>query len=328
MSPSSVSLSVITPVYNAASWLPEYLRSMRQQSLHDWQLICVDDGSTDDSLSLLNEAAEADSRLLVLHQENAGPSAARNAALEQANGRYITFVDADDTLEPDYLQAMLEAAETLKADVVVSGWTCVGTDGRREVHAVESQEARCLEASPAVVEQLPKHACARLYDRRVWQQAGAHFPETLRYGEDTVFHYCLYPYCHRVARISHTGYLYRTSSGSLSAHARQLSFRMVEGAEYLEGFYAARGLMESQRENLLRYAVHALRRIRSLAPMECQQEVSQRLRALMQRIGVQAEDLTCLRRRDARLLTRILKGKDSPGWGWYGRRLNRWLRGK
>ncbi len=328
MSLSPVPLSVITPVYNAAVWLPEYLRSMRQQTLQDWQLICVDDGSTDDSLSLLNAAAEADPRLLVLHQENAGPSAARNAALEQATGRYITFVDADDTLEPDYLQAMLEAAETLKADVVVSGWTCVGKDGRREVHPVESQEVRCLEASPAVMAQLPKHACARLYLRSVWLQSGAHFPENLRYGEDTVFHYCLYPYCHRVARISHAGYLYRTSSGSLSAHARQLSFRMMEGAEYLEGFYGARGLMESQRENLLRYAVHALRRIRSLAPLECQREVSQRLRALMQRIGVQAEDLTCLRHRDARLLTRILKGKDSPGWSWYARRLSRWLRGK
>ena len=328
MSLSPVSLSVITPVYNAAAWLPEYLQSMRQQSLQDWQLICVDDGSADDSLSLLRAAAEADSRLLVLHQENAGPSAARNVALEQATGRYITFVDADDTLEPDYLQAMLEAAESQKADVVVSGWTCVGRDGWREVHAVESQKVRCLEASPAVVGQLPKHACARLYARHVWQQSGARFPENLRYGEDTVFHYCLYPYCRRVARIPHTGYLYRASSGSLSAHARELSFRMVEGAEYLEGFYGERGMLESQRENLLRYAIHALRRVRSMAPPECQREVSRRLRALMQRIGVQVADLTCLRRRDARLLARILKGKDGPGWGWYVRRLSRWLRGK
>lgn len=326
-SSSPAALSIVTPVYNAAPWLPDFLRSLQEQTLKDWQLICVDDGSTDDSLALLTEAAAKDDRLEVLHQENAGPSAARNAALDRASGRYVTFVDADDTLEPDYLQALLAAAETLGADVVVSGWTYVAPHSR-ERHSV-AKAALCIEeATPAVLEALPKHACARLYARRVLEESGARFPENLRYGEDTVFHYCVYPFCRKVVRLAHEGYLYRASSGSLSAHARQLVIRMLEGAEYLEDFYCRHHLLETQRENLLRYLVHALRRIRSMAPARCQRLASQRLRALMQRAGMQEEDLGCLRRKDARALHRIRLGQDSPGLAWYAKRLSRWLRGK
>lgn len=322
-----VALSIVTPVYNAAPWLPDFLQSLRGQTLQNWQLICVDDGSTDDSLALLRDAAAGDGRLLVLHQENAGPSAARNAALERVSGRYVTFVDADDTLEPDYLQTLLEAAVATGADVVVSGWTYVASQ-RQEAHSVTEEPVLTEEATPAVLEELPKHACARLYARRVLEQSGARFPEGLRYGEDTVFHYGVYPYCHKVARVAHKGYLYRASAGSLSAHSRQSVVHMVEGAEYLEHFYRERLMLEAQRENLLRYVVHALRRIRSMAPASCQRQAGQRLRGVVQRAGAQEEELNRLRRKDARVLRRLLAGGVGPGLGWYAKRLSRWLRGK
>ena len=93
-------LSIIMPVYNAATTLEASLESVFSQSLHDFELICVDDGSTDESPKLLRAAAERDGRVRVLTQNNAGAGAARNAGMATARGRYISFLDPDD-LYPD-----------------------------------------------------------------------------------------------------------------------------------------------------------------------------------------------------------------------------------
>ncbi len=93
-------LSIIVPVYNVAAYLRDCLNSVRAQTCKDWQCICIDDGSTDESNEILNEFQNLDSRFVVIYQQNQGVSAARNAGLKVATGDWMGFLDGDDILSP------------------------------------------------------------------------------------------------------------------------------------------------------------------------------------------------------------------------------------
>ena len=99
--------SIIIPVYNVAPYLRECLDSVLAQTFTDWEAICVDDGSTDSSGVILDEYAVRDSRFRVIHQSNSGVSAARNAALDVAKGKWFLFLDGDDILRADGLETFL-----------------------------------------------------------------------------------------------------------------------------------------------------------------------------------------------------------------------------
>lgn len=102
-------LSVVIPVYNAANYLEECLFSIIDQKYKNIEIICVDDGSTDNSITILEKWKKKDNRINVIHQENNGPSSARNKGLEYAHGDYITFVDADDFVKNEiYLSSISE----------------------------------------------------------------------------------------------------------------------------------------------------------------------------------------------------------------------------
>ena len=111
-------ISIIIPVYNAASYLERSVGSVRNQTYKNLEIITVDDGSKDDSLKILNGFASSDSRIRVVHKENGGSSTARNAGLKEATGEYIGFIDADDYIEPDMYENLAKILdEDPKADV-------------------------------------------------------------------------------------------------------------------------------------------------------------------------------------------------------------------
>ncbi len=114
-----VKVSVIIPVYNAELYLEECLDSVCSQTLKEIEIICVDDGSTDDSLQILKRYAAADSRIKVLSQPNLFAGVARNNGMAHAAGRYLSFLDADDYFDTDMLEQMYNAAEKRNADAVV-----------------------------------------------------------------------------------------------------------------------------------------------------------------------------------------------------------------
>ena len=93
-------VSVVVPVYNVETYLPQCIDSIRAQTLEDIEIVCVDDGSTDRSGALLDLYARLDERMVVIHKANAGVSAARNDGIEAARGDIVCFVDSDDVLMP------------------------------------------------------------------------------------------------------------------------------------------------------------------------------------------------------------------------------------
>lgn len=116
-------ISVIIPVYNSEKYISDCLNSIINQSLKDIEIICINDGSTDNSLNILNKYALKDSRIKVITQVNTGNGAgsARNRGIENAKGEYISFIDSDDYIDADYLQKMYKAAKEYDADVACSG---------------------------------------------------------------------------------------------------------------------------------------------------------------------------------------------------------------
>ena len=100
-------VSVITPAWNAAAHIGETIASVRAQTFADWEWLIVDDGSTDDTVALIEQAAAVDPRIRLLRQEHGGPSGARNLAMAAASGRFFAFLDSDDVWYPAFLQAQL-----------------------------------------------------------------------------------------------------------------------------------------------------------------------------------------------------------------------------
>lgn len=112
-------VSVVLPIYNAADYVADGIRSLTSQTLIDIEIICVDDGSTDGTPALLDELALEDARIVVIHEENGGAGSARNAGLAVATGEYLSLLDIDDFFEPDMLQKAYEAAKRDDLDIVV-----------------------------------------------------------------------------------------------------------------------------------------------------------------------------------------------------------------
>ena len=113
-------LSIIVPVYKVEQYLPRCLDSILAQTFTDFELILIDDGSPDNCGVIMEEYASRDSRIITIHQENKGVSAARNAGLRIAKGKYIGFVDSDDWIDPEFYERMITAGEAEKAEVICS----------------------------------------------------------------------------------------------------------------------------------------------------------------------------------------------------------------
>ena len=111
-------VSVIIPVYNVEKYLSECIDSVLRQSLSDMEIICIDDGSTDGSAQILEEYRKKDRRIKVIHQKNAGASAARNAGIANASGEYIYFLDSDDYIDPAALEFLSNEMDKDRLDVL------------------------------------------------------------------------------------------------------------------------------------------------------------------------------------------------------------------
>jgi len=121
-------ISIIIPVYNIARWLESCLQSVLGQTFSALEVIAVNDGSTDTSLSVLENFARQDKRLKIITQPNQGPAAARYTGIQAAQGKWILFVDGDDLLAPDYCEKLYEASERFQADLVLASVKYVGEE--------------------------------------------------------------------------------------------------------------------------------------------------------------------------------------------------------
>ena len=120
MEENKIKISVMVPIYNTSQYLEKCLKSIISQSLKEIEIICVNDGSTDNSLEILEEFAKEDKRIIIVNKKNGGLTSARNAALKIARGKYCLNIDSDDWIEQEYFKDMYEKAEQDNLDILIT----------------------------------------------------------------------------------------------------------------------------------------------------------------------------------------------------------------
>ena len=207
-------VSVIIPVFNVAPYLREALDSVVQQTWSHLEIIIVDDGSTDGSGKICDEY-RADARVQVIHQENRGLSAARNAGLDRASGEYISFLDSDDAWRPDFIRKLMGAMGN--ADIAICQYEMhrlkMDTGGQIRPAAQKGFYSR-KEALRALVDgTINVSVWNKLYRKELWKEN--RFPEGHNY-EDVDTTCRVFDLCSRISFLDEPLYLHRKRPGSIT----------------------------------------------------------------------------------------------------------------
>ena len=213
-------ISIIVPIYNKEDYLPQCLDSIINQSYTNFEVLLVNDGSTDSSGIICQEYAERDSRFRYIEKENGGVSSARNLGLERSEGAYITFIDSDDWVEFNYLEVLYNALRENNADVAISSYKSYYLDGKFYLRVYSSQEEEFLRIGKrnrdVFLEEFPKlgklnhdfHCIAsKLFKRELLESQK--FDESINYGEDLYFFFNLYLKMQSIIYVKEATYIYR-----------------------------------------------------------------------------------------------------------------------
>ena len=220
-------VSLILPVYNMLPYLRECLDSILAQTFRDYEVIVVDDGSTDGSGEICDSYGEKDPRFRVVHQENGGLSAARNTGLRLASGRFVTFADSDDYLRPGFFETAVAAARQ-GYDMVFFTYDTLNENGEwfsRKVDAgvyrFPDQKSR-LEflIRRLLAMRVPWQVWNIIYDRGFLKETGIEFADNRKiFAEDIFFTTCLLSRARQIRVIPEALYVYRRRLNSLSFQA-------------------------------------------------------------------------------------------------------------
>lgn len=244
--------SVIIPVYNVESYLRECLDSVLCQTFQDWEAICVNDGSSDNSLAILDEYAAKDSRFKVVSQANGGLSAARNTGIDNASGEYIVFLDSDDWIEYNTLEILDTHLRTPNSDLQPLDMLCFS--GRRYIESTHSHNPPDILTDTtystgmdyynenALMHRDFAFVCVvlRAYRRSFIAESNLRFKEGI-YHEDNLFTPLACYYAGRVRQIPDSLYNYRVRANSITDSNQSKRQRDMMGtANELASFFVTK----------------------------------------------------------------------------------------
>ena len=217
-------ISIITTVYDAKDYLPLTVQSILNQSFADFELILVEDGSPNGCGELCDQLAKTDPRIRVVHKKNGGPASAANAGLDAATGDYISYVDSDDLLHPDFLKTLYSTVKESGCPLASCGAVCIDEEGNfleRGVALPEEFLGRhdALEQFLDVFKNGGMYSMVtwnKLYDARLFKNV--RHDETMFYGDDANIMDKIYD-GNQVVLSNEPLYYYRTRTGSMTALA-------------------------------------------------------------------------------------------------------------
>ena len=250
-----LSYSIIIPIYNASTYLAFSLESLLSQPFQDFELILVDDGSTDESASICDAYAAKDDRIKVLHEAHHGVAHSRQVGLEVARGEYILYVDADDQVEPGMVADMYHEAVMKKADLVICDYRELTHEG--EVYC--KQEPTALDGVAVLEDILDGKLYGALWNkmmRREWLlQTKASFPLELTMREDLIFLSQCLPYASKIAYIPKAfyGYERRNASALTSHYVNESPAYYQQECLWVDLILENQFLLESTRQRLQAY---------------------------------------------------------------------------
>lgn len=244
-------ISIIIPCYNLQEYIQSCLESVFAQTFQDYEVVLVDDGSTDASAKIVSQVLEASGRehqVRLLTQNNGGVARARNLALAEARGEWVLFLDGDDELEPDALEG-LAAKATEETDWVCAGRTLVDEEGRlletvQLVPYAGTVDSWC--ARMDTMQGMYVYLFHKLYRRELILQNSIHFDERLRVSEDLAFNLDYLQAVRHITQVADASYRYRVRKGSLS-HRVVMPSEHQNMDEHVEPFLASFSAEEQQK---------------------------------------------------------------------------------
>lgn len=202
-------VSVIVPVYNTEGFLQKCLDSLTNQTLEDIEIICVNDGSTDNSLKILQEYATKDKRIKIINQENKKQGAARNAGMKIATGEYIGFVDSDDWIDLDFYEKLYNAATGHNFDIALGTNIRVKKNvNKKRLNITDEKEYKTVQEKFDVNIQW-KNPCPtnKIYRRELFSKHNIKWPEGV-FCEDKLFTIKAVYYANGIVTVQNVNYYY------------------------------------------------------------------------------------------------------------------------
>ena len=206
-----VKISVIIPIYNAESFLNECLASIQNQTFSDYEVWLIDDGSTDNSGTICDKFAAQNEQFHVIHKQNEGVSSARNTGLEKANGEWICFIDADDTVEKEYLSTLYQFANMQKDILIIQGFKTFLPDNTYIDKRFTNQLYNSSEVYKTF-QDLNINRCGypfgKLYNAEIIRHHHLRFVESIHYAEDVMFMLTYLTHCSAIQTVEGMNYNY------------------------------------------------------------------------------------------------------------------------
>lgn len=221
---NNLKISVVLPIYNVIEYLDDCVKSILAQSYPTFELILVDDGSTDGSQTLCDQYKQIDERITVIHQKNGGLSAARNTGIRYAHGQYITFIDSDDFVAHDYIEKLYCSITESDSDISMCDFQKVAEEA-----SLENIKTKCsTEVKPLSLNKedtirkvydenfhgIDFVSWAKMYKIDLFRKNNIYFPEG-KLHEDAFTTYKLIYFSEKIAYINIPLYFYRIRSGSI-----------------------------------------------------------------------------------------------------------------
>lgn len=208
-------ISIIVPIYNAERYIEKCIKSIINQNYSNLEVILIDDGSEDKSLLICKKFAAKDERIRVIHQNNGGVASARNRGISEANGRFVAWVDSDDSIEPDYIQQLYDKAQKYNADISIAQRKC-----KNKVIYLHNKEKIVQEY---LMGNLTSYLWSTLVKKELYNNLGF---ERLKIGEDALMLCQLYCKAERLVIFPNDGYNYFERPDSASSNRSFSSLRM------------------------------------------------------------------------------------------------------
>ncbi len=221
-------ISVIIPVYNVEKYIHTCIDSTIEQTYKNLEIILVDDGSKDNSGHICDEYARKDSRITVIHKENGGLSDARNAAIDIAKGDFITFIDSDDFVKPDYVEYLYDLISRYSADLSICDIYKI-FEGKSNKEPLKTNEFETQYNSQEALEEMlyqnkfDTSACAKLYKVELFNDI--RYPKG-KYYEDLATEYKLFSKCNKIVHGNSIKYYYLIRKNSITTS--QFSIKRME----------------------------------------------------------------------------------------------------
>ena len=230
---SQPKVSVNVPVYNVESYLPKCLDSLLSQTLHEIEILLVDDGSTDSSGRICDEYALKDSRIRVFHKKNGGLASARQYALERATGEYFISCDSDDWIEPTMYEKLYQTAISQKADIVLCDFYYNYPSGKQiQAKNIPKDCSRDSLLRDVLMRRLSGTTCSKLFKKDLFSRYQISWEEGIDLGEDLFISLKILQHPVKVVCLPEPLYHYRRGIGT-NTYTNNLSLKSFKQSEYI-----------------------------------------------------------------------------------------------